>query len=689
MSAEVRYSATVACRCSRTLFEGFMRISRLFTATVVIGGVVIVAANPACSSSSSSTFGMDAGMDGTTLTDGNTTAPGQDGSPSDGKAPSDAHKDAPKMLGMPDAAKHEASTVTDAGFSDAKPDIGAEATTCIPDASATPGPVKHSCIIYSPTGTGDDGNECDGHHDPPSPFPPNGSFGNGFDDNCNGLVDEGCACQDVGTTKTCYLVPATQTVGGVPVGWCAQNSKGTVACSQQGEGSPMWNGVCRGAQPPYANDFCAPGDFNCDGKQENSTTANCSCTSGIIECPTDPLITIPYPPPSALPLQINAAPWFADPADVASATDWQWTLTGGDCDNILPHPSFGIYASSDGSGNPLGTQSNTLGMSGAEHGMTAIAPAVSSAIYPAFSLSGEYLVNASWMLNGKPYACSVKVEVVAPGIRAEGCWDTEGQGTTQDEGDDLDLHMAKVNDFPQCATSHSWSDLAPACSSANEDCFYDDCYAGGLFGTGTTDIDWGYVDSPASACNGWGSQSTGTSCSNPRLDRDANGLSGECDPTVTNPNGVSFNGPYCGPENINVDHPEDNDRFAVGLRFYTQNHVPPVGVHVHVNVYCDGVRVLSSGYDPTTTPPSLFPQLLTAGGDSTGDMWKVGLVTAQVTGAGLSCTVVPTQSSAFDPLRDGSSAFCVDDATLDGANSQVLLTSGGYEPANANALCFH
>ena len=42
-----------------------------------------------------------------------------------------------------------------------------------------------------------DDNECDGHHDLPG-FPSNGAGGNGFDDNCNGLVDEGACPTDVG-----------------------------------------------------------------------------------------------------------------------------------------------------------------------------------------------------------------------------------------------------------------------------------------------------------------------------------------------------------------------------------------------------------------------------------------------------------------------------------------------------------
>jgi hypothetical protein len=39
--------------------------------------------------------------------------------------------------------------------------------------------------------------------------------------------------------------------------------------------------------------------------------------------------------------------------------------------------------------------------------------------------------------------------------------------------------------------------------------------------------------------------------------------------------------------------------------------------------------------------------------------------------------------------RDGSTAYCVDNDVLDGAVSQELLTASGYEPVNANALCFH
>jgi len=593
---------------------------------------------------------------------------GRDGESSDGRAGRDG-------------ADHDASekdapiTVTEAGFNDGRPNV--DAMTCVADAGG-PGPVQHLCVIYPPGG--DDENECDGHHDLAG-FPPNGPGGNGFDDNCNGLVDEGCACTGVGTTKACYLVPASQTQDGLPVGWCAQNSKGTVNCVQQLTGGPTWGGTCRGAQEPYADDVCAPGDFNCDGKAENSVSENCSCQTASVTCPSVPLTTAPYPSPTALPLQVDAAAWFSNPLAVAQATGWQWTLTGGDCDNILPHPSFGIYATPDGSGDPLGTQSNTLGVSSNEHGMVASAPQVTSSVYPAFSLSGDYLLGASWTLDGRAYACSIKVQVRAPGLRAEGCWDTEGVG------DDLDLHVAKVNGFTAtCPNEEDWSNQSadPTCAAANEDCYYEECYS-----PNSPTVDWGYASSPSTACSGWGSQGGGVGvlCSNPRLDRDANGLSGTCDATVQNPNDIGSLGvgAYCGPENINIDNPTTGDTFAVALRFY--NQLGTTGPHGHVNVYCDGERVLSSGYDPTVG--NEFPELVTPGQDTMGDMWKVALVTTTISSNGLSCAVTPTTSTTPDPTRDGSTAYCVDDYTNNGANSQILLTSTGAPPATAAQLCFH
>jgi hypothetical protein len=529
-----------------------------------------------------------------------------------------------------------------------------DGSACAADAGG-PGPVQHVCL--APTN-----NECDGAHDFPG-FPANGAGGNGFDDDCDGLVDEGCSCSGAGTTKDCYLVPAIQTQAGVPVGWCAQNSKGTVDCVKTSEVSITWSGQCRGAQPPYADDVCAAGDFDCDGKPFNSKKQDCSCETDPVTCPTMPLTTVPYPPAKALPLKVDASTWFATPAAVSSATNWKWTLSGGDCDNILPHPTFSLYPTNDGSKAGVGSQSNALGVSGKEHGIVATAPALTSSVYPAFSISGDYSLTGEFDLGGKHYSCTEKVQVRAPGIRAEACWDTEGSG------DDLDLHVARVDGYGGCAKK-GWSN-----SCASEDCYYNNCV--------NSSPGW-YGASGAAACQGWGSQTTGT-CGNPRLDRDANGISGVCNSAVTNPNqfGGILGGGYCGPENVNVDTPSDGSQYAIGVKFYGGSDVSKT----HVNIYCNGARVFSAGYNPVTG--NNYPALATSGANTTGDMWKVALVTATIAGGTLSCAVDPVTSKAAHAATDGTTANCVDNTSSDGTNADTYLTSSGGTPANGAALCFH
>ena len=255
----------------------------------------------------------------------------------------------------------------------------------------------------------------------------------------------------------------------------------------------------------------------------------------------------------------------------------------------------------------------------------------------------------------------------APGIRAEACWDTEGSG------DDLDLHLARIDGFAGCAKK-GWSN-----SCSNEDCYYGNCV--------NASPAW-YTASAASACHGWGSQTTSATCGNPRLDRDANGVSGTCSSSVTNPNQFSsgilgLGGGYCGPENINVDAPADASQYAVAVKFYAGTDVSKT----HVNIYCNGARIFSAGYNPITG--NNFPALAKSGQDTTNDMWKVARVTATVAGGTLSCAVNPIPSVTAHAATDGTTANCVDTTASDGANADTYLTSSGGTPATAAALCFH
>src|SRR5205085_1751031 len=100
----------------------------------------------------------------------------------------------------------------------------------------------------------------------------------------------------------------------------------------------------------------------------------------------------------------------------------------------------------------------------------------------------------------------------------------------------------------------------------------------------------------------------------------------------------SFTSEFCGPENINLDNPKDNDRFVVGVNHYG-NTSGTATTHPHVNLYCNGARVLSIGYNPATGQTS-FPVLNKAGMDSTGDFWTAALITAHLDGGQLaSCDV--------------------------------------------------
>jgi hypothetical protein len=525
----------------------------------------------------------------------------------------------------------------------------------------------------------------------------NGSSGNGFDDDCDGLVDEGCTCPGNGQTKDCWLVPATQAdpMTKQAVGWCNPNAKGSLDCA--GGELASWSGVCRGANAPARHDSCAPGDFNCDGLSSNSDQTGCGCGT-VVVCPTLAKTFTPYPPVGMLPL-IDGSQWITDAAERANATHWTWTVLGGDCDNVLPFPTFALYNSADSaaSGARKGTRQPVKFdpvqgkyVAAANEPLIAIQAVdfgnglAGAQLHPAFALSGDYVVQGEFDLDGHHYVCTQKVQVRAPGIRAELCWDSVGQN-------DIDLHFARLQGT-SCATQ-GW-DLT--CGVLDQDCFYFSC--------AMQDLGWGYATSAATACHGWGSRrDPGVDCYNPRLDRDNISCDrAEADPLV----GDKYSG-YCGPENINLDNPNDNEKFVVGVNHYNSIGGSPEA-KPHVNLYCNGQRVLSVGFNPATGQTQ-FPLLKVPGDDETGDLWTAAVITAHVTGTDLtSCDVATVPSHHADPTRDGMGAtagagngLCVDSQTnmstpafsytshafVDPGSPQGL--NGGSRPATADQFCKH
>lgn len=549
----------------------------------------------------------------------------------------------------------------DGGFVDPDPDdagVNGYDGGCGPIDAGNP-PLRRRCVPAT-------NNECDGPTDAllttggVQAALLNGQQGNGFDDDCDGKADEGCFCPGNGQTKDCWLVPVTQAdpTTRQPVGWCNPNAKGSLDCA--GNELATWSGVCRGANPPARSDSCAPGDFNCDGLEGNSSLTGCTCPPSVV-CPTQPLTLAPYPPPTMIP-RIDGSLWISDPAQRANATNWTWTVLGGDCDNVLPFPTFALYnqASSGAVGARRGTRTPVrFDMNAQRYVAAANEPLIAiqaanygngvagGQVHTAFGLSGDYTVQGEFDLNGTHFVCTQKVQVRAPGIRAELCWDSVGVN-------DVDLHFARLQGTT-CPDAGWDRTCQPA--TQNQDCYYLNCDFG--------DLGWGYAMSPMSACKGWGSKRASlANCDNPRLDQD----NISCDRTESDP--IDPNDNFCGPENINLDNPRNGDRFVVGVNHFQTDVGGNPNAKPHVNLYCNGQRVLSVGYNPASGQTQ-FPLLRTPGRDTTGDFWTAAVITARLDGGMLtSCDVETVPSHHADPTRDGpgatptaGNALCVDSQT--------------------------
>ncbi len=541
-------------------------------------------------------------------------------------------------------------------------------------------------------------NECDGQADlaltsqgvPASRH--NGMSGNGYDDDCDGLADEGCPCPQAGTTKDCLLVPPTQTdaTTGQPVGWCSKAAKGSVDCAGDGD-TNVWTGVCRGAQQPATTDSCAQGDFDCDGVSGNNRLDGCRCRTVPVICPQDVLTLAPYPDPTALTI-VDGTAWIQDDAAKDQVTNWRWTAIGGDCDNVLPNPTFALYRTADTRdagvvGSRIAVKLDTAQVpprlvADTRSGIRGVQASTGAGrgggfIYPAFGLSGDYLVQGSFDFEGVTYSCTQKVQVRSPGLRVELCWTMDGGSR------DIDLHVARL----QGMSCDPYMSLDGGGGAGGEG-WNDIC--GGMGGQTcdwtNTRPNWNYATSPASACTGWSSKgsASGGGCNNPRLDKD----NVSCNGAVNNPTANDF----CGPENINIDNPRDGDRFAIMANYFGGGQP----TKVHSNVYCNGERVASVGFNPATGTNA--PTLLKSGGDSTGDMWTVGTVTARVnpqgTITGCAFESVPSRRPSRD--RDGTAAYCVDTTVDGGYRTHHFVEDGtgqglpaGSQPQTRGQWCKH
>jgi|JI10StandDraft_1071094.scaffolds.fasta_scaffold05473_4 hypothetical protein len=210
--------------------------------------------------------------------------------------------------------------------------------------------------------------------------------GNGADDNCDGAVDEGCACTP-GAVQACFRGPP----GRRDVGACID---GTQVCATSGT---TW-GPCVGGLSPAA-ETCDGLDNNCNGCADDAP----GCGTVALACPSSG--SLPEGSPF-VDYVIDGSQFFG-----GAVASWSWEVTGGPCDQLFLTTTSPVR--------------QTFTLTGQGTSTLTLRP----------TLSGDYTVRVRITTpTGQVYVCTFIVHIANPGLRVELCSD-------RSSSTDIDLHL--------------------------------------------------------------------------------------------------------------------------------------------------------------------------------------------------------------------------------------------------------
>ena len=278
------------------------------------------------------------------------------------------------------------------------------------------------------------------------------NYCNGIDDDCDGIIDEGCPC-NAGDTQPCFSGnPAQRNVG-----TCADGIQKCIVAMRKGRaiGGGFW-GECKNEILPK-EDICDNADNNCNGCADEGL-----CCTPLIDCAYDIGTAQPFVDKLIDGKELYDIDHKFNDADKVT---WEWTLTKGPCDVVLGKTSFSLTSAVEGVAGTSTDAAESITFSGI--GL--------SQFKVKFQLSGTYNLRLKvTRKNGESYECEWPLKVVSTGIRVELCWDTHSDI-------DVDLHLGKNG------TTEVWESLG---DSSNEIACA--CYFSGCKYDSWTRPDWGY-----------------------------------------------------------------------------------------------------------------------------------------------------------------------------------------------------